>query len=94
MPLALSDDLYAVVQAAAAPIAPAERAQFLQELAAELERHPEIGPGLVHRAAAQLQKKYTVEARSAAGSFAELRHLEHERRRLTREPRPEARPPH
>jgi hypothetical protein len=66
MPLAIPDDLFALVQQAAAPIAPAERDRFLAELAAELERHPVIGPGLVHRAAAELQRRFTVEARSAA----------------------------
>jgi hypothetical protein len=56
MPLLRSDDLYAVVQAAAAPVALRERGQFLQELAAELERCPTLGPGVVHRVAAELQR--------------------------------------
>jgi hypothetical protein len=66
MPLLLSDDLYAVVQAAAAPVALRERGQFLQELVAELERCPTLGPGVVHRAAAELQRRFAVEARSTA----------------------------
>ena len=49
MPLSLSDDEYAAVQAAAAPIHPMQRDAFLKALAAELERYPMIGPGLVHR---------------------------------------------
>jgi hypothetical protein len=84
MPLALPDDLHAMVMAAAAPIAASERQQFLSELAAELERHPVIGPGLLHRLAAQLQRRHAVEARSMAASGAEPRHLEHQRRRLIR----------
>jgi hypothetical protein len=84
MPLALPDDLHAMIQAAAAPIAASERGQFLAELAAELQRHAVIGEGTVHRACAELQRRHTVEARSVAGSDAELRAREHERRRLTR----------
>ena len=49
MPLSLSDDEYAAVQAAAAPIHPQQRDAFLKALASELERHPVVGPGLVHR---------------------------------------------
>jgi hypothetical protein len=45
MPLALTDAEYAAVQAAAAPIHPLQRDAFLKALAAELERHPVIGPG-------------------------------------------------
>jgi hypothetical protein len=62
MPLSLSDDEYNAVQAAAAPIHPMQRDAFLKALAAELERHPVVGPGVVHRAAAALQKTFTVEA--------------------------------
>jgi hypothetical protein len=54
------------VQQAAAPVALRERAQFLQELAAELGRHSVIGPGTVHRAGADLQHRFTVEARNMA----------------------------
>ena len=49
MPLSLSDDEFAAVQAAAAPIHPMQRDAFLKALAVELERHPVVGPGLVHR---------------------------------------------
>jgi hypothetical protein len=47
MPLSLSDDEYAAVQAAAAPIHPLQRDAFLKALAAELEHHPVVGPGVV-----------------------------------------------
>ena len=56
MPLALTDDEFAAVQAAAAPIHPMQRRAFLKALAAELESHPVVGPGVVFRAAAALQK--------------------------------------
>jgi hypothetical protein len=66
MPLALPEELYAVVLRAASPIVANERRQFLEELASELARHPVIGEGLVHRAAAALQRRFTVEARNTA----------------------------
>jgi hypothetical protein len=65
-PLAIPDDLYFAVQQAAAPVSASERTQFLQELAAELGRYPVLGAGVVHRAAANLQRRFTVEARSMA----------------------------
>jgi hypothetical protein len=64
MPLSLSDDEFAAVQAAAAPIHPMQRDAFLKALAAELERHPVVGPGVVFRAAAALQKTFVVAAHS------------------------------
>jgi hypothetical protein len=63
-PLSLSDDEYNAVQAAAAPIHPLQRGAFLQALAVELERYPVVGPGVVHRAAAALQKTFVVAAHS------------------------------
>jgi hypothetical protein len=56
MPLSLTDDEMNAVQAAAAPVHPLQRDAFLKALAAELEKHPAIGPGVVHRCAAELQK--------------------------------------
>jgi hypothetical protein len=64
MPLSLSDDEYSAVQAAAAPIHLLQRDAFLRRLADELGKHPEIGPGLVHRCAAALQKTFVVAAHS------------------------------
>jgi hypothetical protein len=61
-PLSLSDDEFAAVQAAAAPIHPLQRDAFLKALAVELERHPVVGPRLVHRLAADLQRRFGVEA--------------------------------
>jgi hypothetical protein len=64
MPLSLSDAEFDAVQAAAAPIHPLQRDAFLRALAVELERHPVIGPGVVFRAAATLQKTFVVAAHS------------------------------
>ena len=74
MPLSLSDAEYPAVQAAAAPIHPLQRDAFLKALATELERHPVIGPGLVHRCAAELQRTFGVTAHSES-LIAEPRHL-------------------
>ena len=64
MPRSLNDDEYNAVQAAAAPIHPLQRDAFLKALAVELERHPVVGLGLVHRVAAELQKTFGVVAHS------------------------------
>jgi hypothetical protein len=65
MPLQLNDEEMQAVLAAAAPIAFGERDRFLRELADELAQHSkfEIGPGLVHRLAGQLQRTFTIQAR-------------------------------
>jgi hypothetical protein len=73
-PLSLSDDEYLAVQAAAAPVHPQQRGAFLQALAVELERHPVIGAGLVHRCAADLQRRFLIEAQRET-SPAAPRHL-------------------
>ena len=64
MPLRLSDDEYNAVMQAAAPIHPRQRAAFLKALAVEVEPHAVIGPGVVHRCVAQLQKTFGVVAHS------------------------------
>jgi hypothetical protein len=72
-PLSLTDVEYAVVQAAAAPIHPLQRGVFPQALAKELERHPVIGPGLVHRLAADLQRRYVIAPERETSAAAEPR---------------------
>ena len=74
MPLSLNDDEYNAVQAATAPIHPLQRDAFLKALAVELERHPIVGPGVVHRCAAALQKTFVVAAHSETSRSAEPRH--------------------
>ena len=73
-PLSLSDDEYSAVMQAAWPIHQQERDDFLRALAAELKRRPTIGPGLVHRLCAELQRKYVVTARAEAATAAAPRH--------------------
>jgi hypothetical protein len=70
MPLALTDDELSAVQRATAPIHPGQRDAFLKALASELEQHPIVGPGLVHRLAAELQRRFVVEARTETGLAA------------------------
>jgi hypothetical protein len=60
MPLSLNDDEFAAVQAAAAPIHPLQRDAFLKALAVELEKYPVVGPGLVHRCASDLQRRFVI----------------------------------
>ena len=62
MPLSLTDDEMNAVQAAAAPVHPQQRDAFLRALADELGRHATIGPGLVFRCAAELQRRFVVAA--------------------------------
>jgi hypothetical protein len=49
---------------AAAPIHPRQRDAFLKAVAVEVEQHAVIGPGVVHRCVAQLQKTFGVVAHS------------------------------
>lgn len=73
--LSVSDDEYAAIQAAAAPVHPHERDAFLRSLAEELGRHTTIGPGLIHRVAGDLQRRFTVAARYEASLATTPRHL-------------------
>jgi len=47
---------------AARPIPPRSRAAFLREAAAELEKHELLGPGLVARVCAKVQRQYVAPA--------------------------------
>ena len=52
---------YAAVQALPQrSIHPQQRDAFLKALASKLERHPVVGPGLVHRLAADVQRRYVI----------------------------------
>jgi hypothetical protein len=73
MPLALTDAEYSAVLQAAGPINPALRDAFLQALATELEKYPVVGPGVVFRCAAELQKRFGVTAHHEALLPAEPR---------------------
>jgi hypothetical protein len=56
-PIRLSDSELDAVMAAARPIAVERRDAFLQAVAAEL-RGREVGPGIVHRVVAQVQREF------------------------------------
>ena len=60
MPLSLSDDEYAAVQAAAALDSSPTTRRLPESSAIEVERHPVVGPGLVHRLAADVQRRYVI----------------------------------
>jgi hypothetical protein len=57
-PLALSDDELAAVFAAATPLPVDVRYDFVRAVAAVLAISPEIGPGVVFRTCAEVQRKY------------------------------------
>ena len=59
MPISLSDDELRIVMDCAQPLQPHERARFLQDVAAELDRYrSDIGPGMVSRVAAEAQRRH------------------------------------
>jgi hypothetical protein len=57
-PIRLSDDELDAVMRAAAPLSVERRDAFLQQVAAALSRCGEIGPGVVHRICAEVQRAY------------------------------------
>jgi hypothetical protein len=56
--LSLSDAELETIMAHAAPLDRQRRDAFLQEVAAELRRYPETGPGLVGRVCREAQRKH------------------------------------
>jgi hypothetical protein len=60
MPLSLSDAEYAAVRRPRRRFTRCKGPPFLQALAKELELHPIVGPGLVHRLAADVQRRYVI----------------------------------
>jgi hypothetical protein len=56
-PISLSDEELAIVRSLASPLAPHERCAYLREVAAELKKHPVLGPGIVSRAALLVQRR-------------------------------------
>jgi hypothetical protein len=59
-PIALSDDELDAIMNAAKPLQPANRDRFLRAVAEAITALPEVGPGSVHRAIAELQRHYFV----------------------------------
>jgi hypothetical protein len=56
--LSLSDEELAAVMAHAQPLPPSSRAGFLIDVASELKRHTETGPGLIGRICRDLQRRH------------------------------------
>jgi hypothetical protein len=54
----LSDDELSAVMTAAAPINVERRNAFLQQIASELAKCDEIGPGLIHRIVRETQRQF------------------------------------
>jgi len=58
MPLSFSDDELMAVMEAARPIDPRCRDQFLRDVAAELAKYELLGPGIVGRVVAKVQRAH------------------------------------
>lgn len=56
-----------IISDRATPLAPRDRGEFLREVAIELENHEHLGPGLVSRICARLQRRF-VSQRATSGS--------------------------
>jgi hypothetical protein len=56
--ISLSDSELQIVLSAAKPIPPRDRDQFLRDVASELARYPEVGPGIIGRVVARLQRQH------------------------------------
>jgi hypothetical protein len=61
--VSLSDTDLSAVMDAARPIPPPSRDRFLREVAAELAKHSELGPGTVGRVVRELQHRHLVAPR-------------------------------
>jgi hypothetical protein len=64
--LSLSDSELSAIVEASRPLAPRDRAKFVEAVAVELSRFPEIGPGIVGRVVRDLQKQHLSPPRSFA----------------------------
>jgi hypothetical protein len=58
MPLALTDEEIDALIAISAPVPHELRDPFLRALALQLEKFPEIGPGLIHRLGREPQREF------------------------------------
>jgi len=58
VPLSFDDEELNEIYALAAPIPPVCREAFLTALAEALSKYPVVGPGLLHRVGAPLQKRF------------------------------------
>jgi hypothetical protein len=75
-PLKLTDDELDAVLAAARPLDVGDRDAFLQAVAAALQGAGEIGPGVVHRVCAELQRRFWDPPDLHAAGASKYRRLE------------------
>src|SRR5262249_62126216 len=59
-PISLTDAELEAIMNAARPLQPADRDRFLRAVAEAITALPVVGPGSVHRAIAELQRRYFV----------------------------------
>jgi hypothetical protein len=64
-PIRLSDDELSAVFSAARPLPVEHRGAFLEEVANALANCAEVGPGVVHRVAFELQRAFFTQRRHA-----------------------------
>jgi hypothetical protein len=72
-PVSLSDEELRTVQTAATPLARWQRDRFLKDVARELERHEEIGAGVVARVARSVQRRILDGSDKAARAASKFR---------------------
>jgi hypothetical protein len=60
VPISYSDDELKVIMAAARPIRPSDRDTFVRQVTAAISAFPpeRVGPGLVHRIAMEVQRRF------------------------------------
>jgi hypothetical protein len=58
MPLALTDSQLDAIHRAAWPLAPADRAPFLEAVAQALQQERTIGDGVIYRVTMQVQRRF------------------------------------
>lgn len=56
--ISLSDSELQTIMEAAKPLHPHQRSDFLRDVSAELAKYEVIGPGIIHRVTAQLQRAH------------------------------------
>jgi hypothetical protein len=57
-PLALTDEQLDTIHRAAWPLAPADRAPFLEAVAQALQQQPTLGDGVIHRVAVECRRRF------------------------------------
>jgi hypothetical protein len=69
-PLALSDDELDALLVLAAPVPVEQRDAFLKDVVRELAAYNgDVGPGVLHRTARDVQRRYAVAPQAKAGKY-------------------------